>query len=82
MLSPGLKKSTSCQLVLSLASSAQTPAAAGDVVPTGRALGVNTIAGGCMGRESDRRGWLGRRPPALELSLSAVFSKLSLKSLS
>lgn len=84
MLSPELKKSTSCQLVLLLASSAQTPAAAGDVIPTGRALGVNRVAGGCAGPggESDRRGQLGQRPPVLVLSLSAIFSKLSLKSLS
>ena len=82
MLSPGLKKSTSCQLVLLLASSAQIPAAAGDVIPTGRALGVNTVAGGCTWRESDRRGRLGQWPPVLVLSLSAIFSKLSLKSLS
>ena len=82
VLSPVLKKSASCQLVLQLASSAQTPAVVGDVIPTGRALGVNTVALAAWGGESDRHGWLGQRPPVLVLNLSAIFSKLSLKSFS
>lgn len=54
------KKSTSCQLVLSLASSLDS-AAVGDVVPTGRALGVNTtLVAAWGGRVTGAAGW-GRR---------------------
>ena len=63
MLLPGLRKSTSFHGVLPLLA-ASLQLAAGDVIPTGKASGVNKVAAGLAGhRDGDSCGRLGRRPP-------------------
>lgn len=76
MLSLGLKKGTSCQLVTPLLASRLQ--LGGDIIPAGKALGVNTVtAGPDRDRDSEAVAGWDVVLCVFMLGLSAVLSKLS-----